>query len=172
MRKVYTFDTSNLYYCAKEEYEDFISKNDCWCTSFLLCAKNPFHMDIVGYKGNLDKSDLEYLYAYRPMQHLMALNMIDAPDSKFFSDKMIDKGLLFINDEMVEGNDVIVVCNQGMSRSPTMCLMYLMKHGDIPKEKSFNEVREEYIKIAPEWNPSPGILKYCISFWNKVRNEV
>ncbi len=172
MRKVYSFDVSDLYYCDKEEYEDFLYHNDCWNTSFLLCAKNPFHKDIVGYDRNCPKGHPEYLCAHRPLQHLMALNMIDAKDPKFFSDEMIDKGLEFIQNEMDNRRDVIVVCNLGESRSPTMCLMYLMAHGDIPKDKEFKEIANDYIIIAPEWNPNDGILSYCERFWERVRKEL
>lgn len=170
MRKVLERGISKLYFCNQEEYEDFILKPNNNRTSFLLCAKNPFHKDIVGYDKNCPKDHPEYFYASRPEQHLMALNMIDAPDPKFFNDNMIDDALKFIYDFFTLGNDIIVVCNQGESRSPTMCLMYLMKYGYISKEKTWGEVAYEYSKIAPEWNPGAGIGEYCKRFWEKIRN--
>lgn len=171
MRKVYTHECSNLYFCNQEEYEDFIANNDCWCTWFLLCAKNPFHKDIVGYDRNCPKDHKEYLYAYRPMQHLMALNMIDAPTPNFFADKMIDEGLSFIGDSLCNGNDVIVVCNQGESRSPTMCLMFMMAMKQFPYNNSWGQVAKKFLEIAPEWMPNAGISEYARMFWERERKK-
>lgn len=167
MNKVYEYNGRDLCYCGQEEFEN--SSFNIATQSFLFCAKYPYHKSFVRYEKNCPKDHPEYLVAYRPKSHAMALNMIDANKPEFFSDKMIVAGLDFIDHELADGRNVTVVCNHGESRSPTMCLMYMMAHGDFDKSLSHSEVFSEYMKVAPDWKPNNGILQYCIEFWNKVK---
>lgn len=170
MNKVYEYNNNSLYFTNADEYDRVVK--DCPGFSALLCAKNPYHKEIVGYDRNCPKDHPEYLVAYRPKEHIMALNMVDAPKPEFFSDKMVLAGIDFIQNELAQNNDVVVVCNQGESRSPTMCLMYMMAHGDFSKTLSHSEVFTQFSRIAKEWNPNNGILQYAIQFWNKVKEGV
>lgn len=165
MRKVYGVGMANLMYCNAEEYESM--KERGLNISALLCAKHPYHKRIVGYEGNCRKDHPEYLYAVRG--NVMALNMVDAECPMFFSDEMIHAGIYFVEDQLAHNRDVVVVCNQGESRSPSMCLLYLMKHGYFDKKLTHSNVFLEFKAIAPNWNPRNGILQYCIEFWNKVK---
>lgn len=167
MNCVYHYGTANLFYCNQKEYENIKESNTD--VSALLCAKNPFHKEIVGYVGNCPKDHPEYLMAYRHDEHILALNMVDAPCKKFFSDKMIYAGLDFIQAELAQGRDVVVVCNKGESRSATICLMYMMAHGDFDNSMTHEEAFSEFKKIAPDWKPGEGILQYCIEFWDKMK---
>lgn len=167
MVNVYRLGYSGLYYCNAEEYEN-LKKSDI-SFSALLCAKNPYHKDIVGYLKNCPKDNPEYLIAHRKEEHIMALNMVDAPKPEFFADEMVLEGINFIFTELYKNRDVVVVCNKGESRSPTMCLMFLMMHGDFDKSMTHSEVFGEFSKIAKDWNPKNGILQYAVSFWDKVK---
>lgn len=166
---VYKLDNHELYYGSSEDYE-FAKTSKMLSPGFatLFCAKDPYHKMVVGYEGNLPKDNQNYLVGEIPAEHIMALNMIDAPKKEFFSDEMILAGIDFIGNELNQ-RDVLVVCNQGQSRSPTMCLMYLMIHGDIPKENSHSQVFSQFEILAPNWRPNQGILQYCVEFWDRVR---
>lgn len=168
MNPVYEKNGANLYYCNSEEYNNIPCKDT---VSFLFCAKNPFHKEIVGYEKKCEKEHPEYLVAYRPNQHLMALNMVDAPTPEYFSDKMVLAGLEFIDKELAKGREVVVVCNKGESRSTTMCLMYMMKDGAFDFQMTHSQVFMEFSKVAKTWNPRNGILQYCIEYWNKLKKE-
>lgn len=167
MNCVYTYGSGILSYCNQQEYENI--KASGVDVSALLCAKYPYHKQIVGYSKNCPKDHLEYLYAIRAKDHIMALNMVDAKEPKYFSDEMILAGIDFIQGELAQGRNVVVVCNKGESRSPTMCLMYMMAHGDFDKSMTHEEVFSEFNKIAPDWKPGEGILQYCIEFWDKMK---
>lgn len=170
MRRIYHHDSASLYYCSQTEYE--ICRKRGTSFSALFCAKNPYHQWMVGYVKNCSKDHPEYLVARRPKDRMMALNMVDAPKPEFFSDEMIMAGIDFIENELAQGHDVVVVCNQGESRSPTMCLMYMMVHGDFDKSKTFDEVCDIYrVMTNYEWNPNMGIFKYCQNLWEKLRKE-
>ena len=167
MNCVFQNEIANLYFCNQEEYERI--KKDFTEVAYLLCAKNPFHKDIVGYDGNCPKDHPEYLYAYRPDNHILALNMVDANDKKYFSDKMISAGIDFIGNELNCGRNVVVVCNKAESRSPTMCLIYLISIGAFDKRISHNELVNKFKEVVPEWNPRNGILEYALDYFCKWR---
>lgn len=167
MNCVYTYGSGILSYCNQQEYENI--KSSGVDVSALLCAKYPYHKEIVGYSKNCPKNHFEYLYAFRPDKHIMALNMVDAKDKKYFSDEIILAGIDFIQNELEQERNVVAVCNKGQSRSPTMCLLYMMAHGDFDINMSHSEVFCKFSEIAKLWNPNNGILEYCVDFWNKIK---
>lgn len=167
MEVIYYRGAAVLYCMNEEEYGNL--KCSEVPHSALLCAKNPFHKQIVGYEKNCPKEHKNYLYAYSDDGNALALNMIDAKDKKYFSDKMILEGLDFIEHELNKGNSVVVVCNQGESRSPTMCLLYLMLHGDFEKTMTHSEIFTRFKEMCPCWKPNKGISDYTIDFWDRIR---
>lgn len=168
MRKVYQFENAALWYCSQEEYDGFFGLLDEFGAT-LFCAKDPYHKQIVGYTGNLEHTHPEYLCAERPEEKIMALNMIDAPEAKYFNYNMMMYGINFIARNLNAGNSVVVVCNHGKSRSTSMCLLYLMAHGDIDLNDSIETVFEKFKMIAPDWEPNKGIKDFCIKFWKLLQ---
>lgn len=159
----------NLYVCSQSEYEKmdaiWLSNNFSIC----FCAKDPYHKRIVGYIKNLDKSNPEYLYAER--NRILSLNMIDVDDVKYFSDKMINKALEFIESEIAKGYKVLVVCNKGESRSPSIALMYMLKHGFFKGYGTFEMVKPAFREIYPNYLPKKGIEEYTKKFFENLRGK-
>lgn len=176
MIPVYKLDDAELFYCSQEEWENYQEyRKTIKCKledAVLFCAKDPYHKEMVGYEGNCPKDHPDYLFCYDDNDKRLALNMIDAPDKKYFDDTMILHGINFIARHLNKGDDVIVVCNKGQSRSPAMCLMYMMAHGDFDYSKQWFEVFEDFYKIAPNWEPNQGIKDYCIDFWETIKQGV
>ncbi len=140
-------------------------------TSVLFCAKDPFHKLVVGYTTkSLEKTHPKYLFAYKG-DNILALNMVDAPQKVYFNDKMVDEGLNFIERQLDNDKNVMVVCNRGESRSATMVLMYLMKKGKYDFKLSAEEVFDRFLFEYPYWKPNRGILEYCIDFWNDLKES-
>ena len=167
MKKIYNnVDNGSILLCTDQFKYNRLKEFDPENTNYLLCAKHPFHKELVGYDKNCPKDHYEYLYAYRENESILALNMIDANDKKYFSKEMIDEGIDFIDRSLKSGIDVIVVCNKGESRSPSMCLMYLISQGYFISTMSILEVVEEFKKIYPEYNPNYGIYEYVCDYWN------
>ena len=160
MREVY----KNLF-CGNQN-EQLISYNpdpfkEEW--AIVHACKEPFHRQFVGYTGRgCPKDNPEYLWAERGNR--LALNIVDAPDPKFFAKEMIDKGLDFIEQKLGEGRKVLVHCNEGMSRSPSICLLYLIKHGII-KGETLEDCEAEFMKVYPEYNPGAGMRGFVKQHW-------
>lgn len=118
-------------------------------------CKEPFHRQLLGYttKG-APKDHPEYLYAER--ENRLFMNIVDAPKSIFFDKGMIDKALDFIHEKRNEGLKVLVHCNEGMSRSPSIALLYLVKHKYINVD-TLEDVEAEFLKLYPNYNPGAGM---------------
>jgi len=162
MREVY----KNLF-CGNQN-EQLISYNsdplkEEW--AIVHACKEPFHRQFVGYTGRgCPKDNPEYLWAERGNR--LALNIVDAPDPKFFAKEMIDKGLDFIGQKLNEGRKVLAHCNEGMSRSPSICLLYLIKHGII-KGDTLEDCEAEFMKVYPEYNPGAGMRGFVKQNWRE-----
>lgn len=128
-------------------------------------AKEPCHRAFVGYTTRgCPKDSPEYLWAERGNR--LALNMVDAPKPEFFAKPMIDKALSFIEQKLDEGFYVLVHCNQGESLAPSICLLYLIKHGII-KGNTLEDCEAEFMKIYPEYMPGAGIREFMKEHWRE-----
>lgn len=157
---------SNLYVGNQSDFENEDFNNDEW--SHLLVAKEPWHRQAVGYTGRAcDKLHPEYLLAKR--NNKLILNLIDAPKSIFFNKNLIDTGLQFIEDELDKGKKVSSHCNEGMSRSPSIILLYLVKHNLIEGD-TLEDVEAEFLKIYPKYNPGTGMRGFVEENFKEYRN--
>lgn len=157
--------TKTLYIGTVEDYEQHKNDKD-FC--FVSCCKEPIHRKAVGYTGRgCPKDSKEYLFAYR--DNLLALNMVDANSSKFFSSEMINEALEFmeVNSHV---NNILVFCNKGESRSPSIAFLYLVTNGEY-KNKSYEQAKTQFKWLYPNFNPSQGIDDYMREKWN-VYNEM
>jgi hypothetical protein len=127
-------------------------------------CKEPFHRMALGYttKG-APKEHPEYLWSER-MGNRFAMNIVDAPKSEFFDKGMINKALSYIEQKLGEGLKVLCHCNVGESRSASICLLYLIKHGAI-KGDTLEDCEAEFMKVYPEYNPGAGMRGFMKYHW-------
>lgn len=133
-------------------------------------AKEPFHRMALGYTGRgAPKDHPDYLWSER-LGGRLVLNMVDAPKPEFFDKDMIDKALDFIENKLKEGHKVLVHCNEGMSRAPSLCLLYLMRIGAI-KGTSLQEYEAGFRELYPEYEPAAGIWGFVQTHWSEYRRK-
>jgi len=167
----------NLY-CGNEQdfYQNLLCKaepvrseteiSDCMPQNWAVvhACKEPFHRMALQYAGRgCPKDHPDYLWSERSGNRL-ALNMVDVPNPSFFDKRMIDKALDFIEKKLDEGLNVLVHCNEGFSRSPSICLLYLLKHGKI-KGDTLDDCITEFTKVYREYNPGIGIRGFLEKYW-------
>jgi len=160
----------NLFVFNQREYNDTDFNLDEW--SFCLAAKS-FHKtiakvdgsEIEGYIRNLAPTNKEYLVAYRPERHILAVNLIDADDAGYIPDRIIRVCLSFIRNELKKGRKVAIVCNNGKSRSPSIALMYLCKYTDFFKDcLTPDEYIDRFREVYPEYSPNQGMADFTENF--------
>jgi hypothetical protein len=146
------------------DMEDYINCVDDMDFVFVQAAKNPFHKSAVGYKGvALEKDHPEYFVAVRG--NGIALNMVDSDYASHFSFILFDSALHYIDIKKKEGKKVLIHCNEGISRAPSIGLLHLAKEGKI-RNHSYLEAKQDFEKIYPNYYPNRGIRDFLHVTWS------
>lgn len=161
-------NNTNIYLGNMFDYENVRDVNK-W--SALHCCKDPYHKELVGYNGNLDPEHPNYSYIISGKR--MALNIIDSPkfnkDYITHFDNMFNKAFRFVDKEISMKQNVIIHCNEGISRSPMITLLYLKhrnidNYGTLDFDSAINKfTRENNLMIRP----ANGIYFTTYNLWNK-----
>ncbi len=148
----------NLY--IGNELDCFFDEREDWAV--IHACKHTCHQRAVGYRGNLPNTHPNYLTLERG-SHLF-LNMID-PEIPLFMPELFTKSLEFI-DKHTPDRKVLIHCNQGFSRAPSIALLWLAKRTNIITDNSYQEAIDEFRKIYPMYQPSRGISIYLSNNWS------
>jgi hypothetical protein len=94
----------------------------------------------------------------------MALNMLDLDDPHYVDPDMILTGLNFVKDALLSGQKVLIACNAGHSRGPTVGLMFLKYIGDLP---NISYLRSVYLfhHIYKGYSAAQGIEQFARTHW-------
>lgn len=132
-------------------------------------CKEPFHRQALGYTGRAaEKNHPEYLVAERDGR--LILNLVDAPDPAYIPKEVIDTALDAIHQNILQ-NKVLVHCNQGMSRSPTIAFLYLAKFTKIFLSNDFTVALPEFKKLYPAYTPANGMAMFAKNNWHEYVNN-
>lgn len=152
-----------LYVGGQEDYEDYVKLQSNWAV--VHACKEPYHRQALGYTGRaVAKDHPEYLIAYRGDR--LILNIIDVDNVDWISPIIIDEAIKFINKKLSEGKKVLIHCNQGMSRSAGIAMLYLATKG-MYSGKEFASSEQEFKRMYPPYNPAKGIHDFMIINWSK-----
>jgi len=164
MKEIYT----GLYVGNEHDYEYNVRGRDNW--RVVHACKEPYHRKLLGYKTRgAPKNHPEYLMATRGNR--LYLNLVDANDPSYIKKTIIDKALNFINEGLASGKKVLVHCNRGESRSPSIGLLYLAVYTDSLTVESFNEAEKSFKQIYPYYNPGNGMRRFIINHWDEYVNS-
>lgn len=126
-------------------------------------CKEPFHRQTLGYTGRAaPKNHPEYLIAERDCR--LILNLVDAPDPAYIPKEIMNAAVDAIH-QNISKSKVLVHCNQGMSRSPTIALLYLLKHTEELSFESLSDVLERFRVLYPAYNPAGGMAGFIEKYW-------
>lgn len=112
----------NLFIGNEKDFENNVKQKDGWAV--VQACKEPYHREAIGYSGrSVSPEHEEYLVARRGDR--LILNMVDVENPNFFDEGMIEEALDFVGQQLDKGNKVLIHCNQGKSRSPSLGLLFL-----------------------------------------------
>ena len=101
----------------------------------------------------------------------MSVNFVDAKDPKYYNYQNNGaKVFMQILDFMDVNKDrkILVNCNQGQSRSPSLVLLYLAKRLMLISHNSFEEAKKDFMQIYPNYLPALGIQLFLTQSWNYI----
>ncbi|MFA5781849.1 MAG: dual specificity protein phosphatase [Bacteroidales bacterium] len=154
-------------------FENLFVGNDEDCNSMMNegwavihACKIHCHQKAVSYKGNLKSTHPNYLI-YERYNHLF-LNMVDMEQEllPLYTNPIMKAAMSFI-DKHISDKKVLIHCNQGISRSPSIALLYLARIEKIAND-TFNNAVIDFKKKYPLYNPGKGILMYMNKNWRTI----
>ena len=128
-------------------------------------CKSPCHQRAVGYRGSLPSNHPNYLVLER--RNNLFLNMID-PTQPLFMMPLFTEFLRFAKEQWESDKNVLIHCNKGESRAPSLALLLLAKEIKSIRSASYDQAREDFIKIYPAYTPGTGIQTYLRNNWEKM----
>ncbi len=156
----------NLFVGSKQDYEaeiaDIADRTDEW--RVVQACKIPFHCEALRYTGAAPEGDPERLVARRGSR--LILNLLDHEDPRYIPKVIIDESLAFIAQGLVAGRRVLVHCNRGYSRGPSIGLLYLAAHTEIFDGLDFHEAEDKFRELYPDYFPKSGIRGFIARYWD------
>lgn len=159
---------------VQEVYERVIITNNLSCTygnselAVVHACKSPCHQNAVGYIGKLPSEHPNYLVLER--ENDLFLNIID-PHAPLFMPPLFSRFLEFSNKHWSNGQKLLIHCNQGESRAPSLAMLFLAKGVFAISNESFEVAREEFERIYPSYNPGKGIEAYFSNNWRLLGSD-
>lgn len=158
----------NLFVGNQIDYEKYVFSQAAdgpkagWAV--VHACKEPYHRAALGYSGRgAPKDHPEYLFAFR--DNRLCLNLVDVPQVEYVSTAVIDAGLAFIAKSLAEGQKVLVHCNQGQSRAPSIALLHLSYHDERYRGLDIEKAGTLFREIYPNYEPADGIAGYLEANW-------
>jgi len=151
-----------------EVYERLFVSNDLSCQNgneelvVVHACKSPCHQREVGYSGSLPKTHPNYLV--KEDEFNLYLNIIDPP-VPLFMPPLFTSFLAFTKRHWSEGKNILIHCNQGESRAPSLALLFMAKCSSALNNESYQTAKVEFELIYPGYNPGKGIQKYFSTNW-------
>jgi predicted protein tyrosine phosphatase len=131
-----------------------------------VCKDGPdSHRSMLGYTTLGAPLDHNYLVARKG--DVMALNIIDHPDPKMIPEEALLTGITFIHDMLSKGKKVFVHCNQGISRSPTLVMMYLRTIGEL--DQDYPRAKKIFDTLYPKHDPGKGMAYHARALWDYLK---
>lgn len=135
--------------------------------AFLRCTKEgpDGHRDLLGYETlGAPQNSKDYLHVIKG--NICALNLIDVDDPNLVPFDCIKFGLDFIKESLDKGKKILIACEAGHSRAPSVGLMFLRSIGDLPH--NFVTSEKIYRAIYQKYDPAMGIRQVARSHWNEL----
>jgi len=144
------------------ERDCFYSEKNEWAV--IHACKFPCHQRALSYRGSLPSNHPHYL-TYERGSHLF-LNIID-PLQPLFKLPLFTASLDFI-DNYIDERQVLIHCNHGLSRAPSIALLWLAKRKNAITNVSYRDAYTEFNKIYPQYQPGNGIAHYLLDHWLEI----
>lgn len=160
----------NLFVGSLADYQNLTTQSQ-W--KVVQACKEPCHRDALGYKTqDAPKNHPEHLVAYR--DNRIILNLVDSDNFHVLPQNIkddinfiVETAIQFIHVN-IQYFPVLIHCNWGMSRSPSIALLYLKKYTDaFSKDLSFEQAKQ-YFKNAlyHKYAPNNSMKELLSTLWS------
>ena len=135
----------------------------------LVNVAKTIHLELHGW---LRADKYSPYYVLHEEAQWISVNWVDADRPNFFNYQnngvsVVKQVLVFIEKGLRENKKILISCDQGQSRSPSVALLYLAKVLHTIPDKSFAEAAQEFVKIYPRYQPASGISGFLAEHWTE-----
>jgi predicted protein tyrosine phosphatase len=96
----------------------------------------------------------------------------DARKADQVNTRCIGPALDFAHSQLARRRKVLIHCIAGLSRSPAIVLLYLLKYTDLlPKTNIFDAIFS-FSEIYPLYDPNDGLFPYAARFLEEIKETV
>lgn len=127
-------------------------------------CKEPCHRAAVGYRGRRLASCHPHYLVLRREFHLY-LNLIDPPQP-LFTRVSFEAFMTFV-DEHLPRREVLIHCNRGESRAPSLALLYMAKRLSMLPADSYATAAALF-RQQFAYNPGAGIALWLTQNWGAI----
>ena len=129
-------------------------------------CKEPCHRHAVGYRTRTIPSNHPNYLVKQTDCHLY-LNLIDPPQPLFMMPSFA--AFMTFVEHHIADRRVLIHCNQGESRAPSLALLYLAKRTDLLPGGSYAEAAETFrASMFPGYRPGRGIQAWLTRHWTEI----
>ena len=136
----------------------------------LVSTTQTIHYQLLGWDRKFNKPVRDHPnYIVLELEHHLSLNWVDGGPHlyEWSGPATFNHVLDFIDQEFSEGRNVLVRCDQGHSRSPSIALLYMSKRMKLLPIDSFLSAREAFETVYPDYRPG-GIAEYISAAWTEI----
>lgn len=150
--------------CKEMRPEDLVVVHACKYPCFAAhCA------DRYG-SASVKSSDAHYLASKSADGRELFLNIVDPP-TPLFKAESFQIFLEFCAEHWKAGREILIHCNQGKSRAPSLALVFLAKCLGAVSDETFDLAWDQFEPMAGSYAPGAGIETWLRANWRKVRGE-
>ncbi len=157
MTKVY----DRLYVLVLKEIVSILDRNGLW---FMRARIHATSMQL-GTKVHYQRTTIITLSLERGAN--LYLNIVD-PDIPLFMPQTFVDFMNFSQKHYSEGMNLLIHCNLGESRAPSLALLFMAKGMHVISDRSYEEARREFQISYPGYMPGLGIFRYFTENWNEL----
>lgn len=83
--------------------------------------------------------------------------------------RCIGPALEFIHRHISRGRKVLIHCIAGVSRAPTIAMLYFLKYTDILPRTNIFDAIFSFSELYPLYNPNDGLFAYAAQFLERIK---
>lgn len=128
-------------------------------------CKFPCHVKAVACGNVIPKDHPHYLV--KADEDNLFLNMID-PAGPLFKQEIFSAFFNFTIPHYENSKNIFIHCNRGESRAPSLALLFMSKYLGAIGNLSFENAKNDFLKVYKLYSPGMGIVKYLSDNWQII----